>query len=174
MRRIISVSLSLALALSIAASTAVTSYAAGDSLNNVVSLMSEGEAQGSSESGETNKPPVLPACNLKDTTYSSNIVSISLSETVGLKLEYALIDIGSSLTDSSWTAIGYNTLSVTNEGSYYFYYRVTDETTGLTTTSNRYTIYLDRTAPTSPTIDWEVNEDDQCVYVGFRTVSDDG
>lgn len=46
MRRIISVSLSLALALSIAASTAVTSYAAGDSLNNVVSLMSEGEAQG--------------------------------------------------------------------------------------------------------------------------------
>ena len=174
MRRIMSVSLSLALALSIAASTAVTSYAAGDSLNNVVSLMSEGEAQGGSESGETNKPPVLPACNLKDTTYSSNIVSISLSETVGLKLEYALIDIGSSLTDSSWTAIGYNTLSVTNEGSYYFYYRVTDETTGLTTTSNRYTIYLDRTAPSSPTIDWEVNEDDQCVYVGFRTVSDNG
>lgn len=133
-----------------------------------------------SENTDTPEPaptpvaPTLPSCSLSKKTLTTEAIDIEIEDAGSLKLEYALVSVDSRLSNSSWKTLSGNTVSVTKSGSYDFYYRVTDEDTGLSTTSSKYTIYYDTKAPKAPTINSEKSASDQCVYVTLSVSDDDG
>lgn len=168
MKRIICSTLSLAMLLA--------SLATGTAL---ASSISSGDGGSSSPNTpvvtpEVPKAPSLPSCSLRDTTYSTGQVNITIGSTTDLKLEYVLKNIDSSVQESDWKTADSNEIQIRNEGSYQFYYRVTDEETNLTSVSKQYTIYFDRTSPKAPTFDYENNTNDQCVYVTIKPKYDAG
>lgn len=118
--------------------------------------------------------PTLPSCSLDRKTLTTEAIDIEIGGTGSLNLEYALVSVDSRLSNSNWKSTNSNIITVSKTGSYDFYYRVTDTDSGLTTTSNKYTIYFDTKAPRAPVISTEKSASDQCIYVEIEVKEDDG
>lgn len=123
-------------------------------------------------------PPKLPTCSLKNstllTTESTNIVINNTDSNI--KLEYALVDKGTTLKDNYWKDVPENnTIELFRPGSYDFYYRAVDKTTELKSeTSIKYSLYYDVTAPRAPKISTYKDTRNQRMYIEFNTESDNG
>lgn len=115
----------------------------------------DNETPGTGDNETTDPEPVaptLPSCSLSNVTYTAKPFTVTLGSTAN-KLEYALISIGSTPSQSDWRSVTGNTVEIDRTGTYYFYYRVTDESSSLTSSSNAYKIYYDTTAPRAPSIE---------------------
>lgn len=117
--------------------------------------------------------PTLPTCSLSSTTYTAKPITVTLGNTSD-KLEYALIKMGSTPSSSDWKSVTGTNVEIDKTGTYYFYYRVTNEESSLTTSSNAYRIYYDTTAPRSPSIESSTSNKRAEMYIDISVSEDSG
>lgn len=159
----------------------------GDDTNNDDKNEGENNGNGEGEDNENKDPepepeppkpvaPELPGSSLKSNRIlTTQSIQIEVYAKDGTTVEYALMDIGKTPTDRSWSKASGKTIEIRRQGSYDFYYRVVDTTTGLVSNiSNKVVIYYDTSSPRSPSIDTSKDARNQRMYIDISTTPDSG
>lgn len=161
-------------------------YATGtsNSGNNSQEGTNTGESGGDNQEPDTPDipdapdpvPPNTPSCSLSSVTYTAKPISVQVTpSSSNLKVEYALISMGSTLSDRDWSTSSNNIIEVSRTGTYSLYVRAYDEETGLRSAiSQQYKIYYDTTAPRSPVISYSKSNKRTEIYVDISVTSDSG
>lgn len=122
--------------------------------------------------------PTLPESNLKSMLEDEDVREVYATDdvlvTVGAtehKLEYSLTKNGAKVT---WKTMTDNRVVIADEGSYEFQWRVTDTSTKKVTTSDKYKIFIDYTAPATPTFETKADPKGEGLEVTINVKEDTG